>query len=65
MKVLEATLIMPMTILIVMLLISFMMHQYNFLLTQTDMHENELAEAYSKEVIDYVLAYEKTRDVVS
>ena len=48
MKFIEATLVMPLTILLTLALITIMMNMYEDLIAQTGEHIAEVAEIYSK-----------------
>lgn len=46
MNIVEATIVLPLTILISITLILFMMNSYNDLIYQTEMHQEEIIEIY-------------------
>lgn len=59
MKFVEATLVMPLTCMILISLISLMMIFYNELLTQTETNAEELAGIYENREVTYIRTYDR------
>ena len=59
MKVLEGTMVMPVTCLIIISLITLMMKFYDTFLLQTVQNQEKLAEIYESREVTYIRTYDR------
>ena len=59
MKVVEATMVMPVTCLIIISLITLMVTFYDTFIAQTMKHKEELAQIYESREVTYIRTYDR------